>query len=288
MVVSVFAGGAVGVWAQAAGAATAPTANKRVKVVMRSRLIRCPPYRSSMSAPSVPSVGRRPALSAYSPAPRLIAEGSLENLTGGRLRKHRNKADRPRRLVDGHLLATPLDEFLLADLGAGLSHDERQDVLAAVGIGDPDDPYLGDGRVAVHQGLHLGGEDAVARGLDHVLLALVDCEVPLRVHVADVARVEPAAAERLRGRVGTAPVALHHHRAADDDLARGAHRQLGDTVLEAHDLDLGEGEREPDRPVARAVRGIAVRWGRGLGEAVALDERMAGDRLPASRDLRRH
>src|SRR5919197_5022266 len=41
LVVSIFAGGVVGVgaWAQAAGAATAPTANKRVKVVIRNRFI---------------------------------------------------------------------------------------------------------------------------------------------------------------------------------------------------------------------------------------------------------
>src|SRR5207247_10946559 len=68
--------------------------NKRVKVVIRNRFIRSPPYRGCVSAPSVPSEGRRPAKNAYSPAPRLIAEGSCENFTGGRLRKRRKKADR--------------------------------------------------------------------------------------------------------------------------------------------------------------------------------------------------
>src|SRR5439155_24920323 len=94
LAVSVFAGGVVGAWAQTAEAATAPTANKRVKVVIRNRFIHSPPYRGCVSAPSVPSEGRRPARNAYSPAPRLIAEGSCENFTGGRLRKRRNKADR--------------------------------------------------------------------------------------------------------------------------------------------------------------------------------------------------
>src|SRR5439155_18811563 len=117
LAVSVFAGGVVGAWAQAAEAATAPTANKRVKVVIRSRFIRSPPYRGCVSAPSVPSEGRRPAKNAYSPAPRLIAEGSLENFTGGRLRERRNKADRPRRLIDGHLVATPLEQLRAGSQG---------------------------------------------------------------------------------------------------------------------------------------------------------------------------
>src|SRR5207247_5177676 len=68
--------------------------NKRVKVVIRNRFIRAPPVRGCVSAPSGPSEGRRPAKNAYSPAPRLIAEGSCENFTGGRLRKRRKKADR--------------------------------------------------------------------------------------------------------------------------------------------------------------------------------------------------
>ena len=142
--------------------------------------------------------------------------------------------------------------------------------------------------MTVHDRFHLGREDAITGSLDHVLLALLDHEVALVVYAPDVARVEPAVANRLRGRVRSPPVALHDHRAADHDLARFARLELGPAVVEAHDLRVHERERHPHRPVLRPVgRADVGRRGR-LAEPVALDQRVTGQRLPASRDLGRH
>ena len=67
--------------------------------------------------------------------------------------------------------------------------------------------------------LDLARVDVVAAADDQVLLAVDDVEVAVLVGAGHVAAVEPAAAHRLRGRLGLLPVALHDVVAADQDLA---------------------------------------------------------------------
>ena len=67
--------------------------------------------------------------------------------------------------------------------------------------------------------LHLDRRDVLAAADDDVLLAVAELDVAVGMHDAEVARVEPAARERLRGRLGIAEVALHHVVAAHHDLA---------------------------------------------------------------------
>jgi hypothetical protein len=67
--------------------------------------------------------------------------------------------------------------------------------------------------------LDLPRVDVVAAADDHVLLAVDDEEVAVRVHLRDVARVEPATPHRLGRGVVALEVALHDVVAADHDLA---------------------------------------------------------------------
>ena len=68
--------------------------------------------------------------------------------------------------------------------------------------------------------LDLDRGDVLAAGDDHVLEAVAQLDVAVRVHDAEVAGVEPAALERLLGRLLVAVVADHHVVAAHDDLAQ--------------------------------------------------------------------
>src|SRR5690606_18830237 len=110
---------------------------------------------------------------------------------------------------------------------------------------------------------------------DHVLLAIGDADVAALVHHAHVAGAQPAVArEDLRGFIRTVPVALHHLRSAQADLAHRARRDGPAFVVE--DRSFGARERHADaaRPFADVDR-IRDRHRRGLGEAVTLHERYA-------------
>ena len=93
----------------------------------------------------------------------------------------------------------------------------------------------------------------------------------------------------MRRLVRPLPVALHDLRALDGDLAGLAQRHLLAVVVE--DLDLDVGQRQADRAgVGLRIGGVAGDAGRGLAEAVALDDRAAGDGEPLLGDglLHRH
>src|SRR6266540_2391081 len=98
----------------------------------------------------------------------------------------------------------------------------------------------------------------------HDALPIGDREEAVRVDLADVAGVEPAfRVDRLRRRLRLAEVALHHVRAAGQDLA----------VIRDSDLDVGKGAADgPQPPGIRAVDGDHRR---SLGQAVSLVDRHA-------------
>ena len=76
--------------------------------------------------------------------------------------------------------------------------DEGDHLLAPFGVRPADDRALGDRGVAQQHFLDLARIDVRAAGDDHVLRAVADGEEAVRVQAADVAGVQPAAAQRLR------------------------------------------------------------------------------------------
>src|SRR5207244_4612541 len=58
---------------------------------------------------------------------------------------------------------------------------------------------------------------------DHFLLAARNEQVSLRIEMAEIAREQPAIFQHGSRRVLTVPVALHHDRGANRDLAPGWH-----------------------------------------------------------------
>ena len=132
-------------------------------------------------------------------------------------------------------------------LQPGLSSTKAQGVSPR-GIGHRDHGHGGHRGVAVERVLDLDAGDVLAAGDDDVLAAVLDADVAVGRHHAQVAGVEPAAGEGVFGGALVLQVALHADVAAEHDLAHGllvgrdfehgfgiAHRHAGLQVI-AHAL----------------------------------------------------
>src|SRR5699024_10896411 len=162
----------------------------------------------------------------------------------------------PRGLGDGHLrqriVRQPGAEHLLVQREDG--GDER--LLVA------DHHALADQRMGAQLVLELGRGDVLpTRGDDDLLGTARDGEVALLVEGSQITGAEPAVGHRLRGGLGIVVVPLEDHHALDQDL----------TVVV--DRDAAAGQRRPDGARAHVPREVHTDRGRGLGEAVALEDR---------------
>ena len=171
---------------------------------------------------------------------------------------------------------------MVAQLDEGLDH------LAAVLVRNAADRDLGDRRVQVDRLLDHARIDVEAAGDDQVLDPVDQIDVAVLVHVADVAGAQAAEAERLLGLVLALPVAGHDLRAGDADLTLLAQGQHPVRIVERDDLDDGAGQRQAGRVrPAGAGKGVDGHHRRGLGQAVALDQRAARDALELGLDRAR-
>jgi hypothetical protein len=138
--------------------------------------------------------------------------------------------------------------------------------------------------VLVEHLLDLPGVDVVAAPDDQVLLAVHDVEIALGVDPAHVAAVEPAVADRLGGGLGPLPVALHHVRPLDHDLAHIARRDLEIRVV--HDAHPHPADRRADRAGLALPVGVVERGDRrGLRQPVPLEHRDAERLLETAQHL---
>ena len=127
-------------------------------------------------------------------------------------------------------------------VGARLEHQHRVHTLLGA-VPHPDDGGLANAGHLFERALDVFGEHVQPLGRDdHLLLAAADEEAPLRIHLADIAGVEPAFVEGLRRGLVRAEISACHVVAAHEDLAvrRDAH--------------LDPGDRLADRSAARAER----------------------------------
>src|SRR5215475_9322917 len=99
--------------------------------------------------------------------------------------------------------------------------------------------------------LHLAWVHVVATGDQHVVLAINEVKKAVMIHVADIAGVQPAIAERLRGRLWPIPVMGHRLWPATDDFAMLARRQR--SILFVENGDFCNGEGTPARTYAVVV-----------------------------------
>ena len=128
--------------------------------------------------------------------------------------------------------------------------------------------------------LDLVGEHIEAGDDDHVLLAIDDAHEVILLDDRDIAGADEALViHRLTRGIVTLPVALHHLGAAHAQLARRIAPQRH--AIGVHHLELGARHRLADGTQLQLARRIEADDGRGLGHAVALGDRAAGDGFPA-------
>ena len=121
--------------------------------------------------------------------------------------------------------------------------------------------------------LDLDREDLVAAAVEHVFLAVEHPHIAFGVDRAQVARMPVAGGEGFGGGLGVGPIAGHHHRTADPELAGLAGRCFDAVVV--HHPDVGGRQCHAHR--VGVIAGAAHRHHgdrrAGLGGAVGVDQR---------------
>src|SRR4051812_20100436 len=92
--------------------------------------------------------------------------------------------------------------------------------------------------------LDVAGPGLEPCNVDHVVEPIDQVEGARAVQGAEIAGAEPAATQRVRGLRRTTPVARHHVRPANDDLAGFIDRR--GTAVGAHDAGIDAVDRASD------------------------------------------
>ena len=167
---------------------------------------------------------------------------------------------------------------ILTRVEAGAGDHDRRDPLAPALVGYAHDRRLGNGGILVQDRLDLARRDILPAGHDDVFLAIDDREVAALVEPAEIAGVEPAVDDCLRGRGGILEVAGHHLPPAHRDLAHLAGSHLMTVLVDDAELDerrraAGASEDRGIVEAAHVIAGVEVRAvARQFGHAVALRE----------------
>src|SRR5688572_5737886 len=216
-----------------------------------------------------------------------FSEGTLEYFAGAAYRQLRTKLDIARILVCGELLFTPVDKVDLAELGTLLQHDERFHFFAEPLIRHADNRTKRYGRVRDDHFLQLARVDVITAAEDHVLFPVDDRKITLVIHHTDVTGMKPAIPKRLRGRVGTLVISLHHIRPADGDLSAFTASDLFIVIAETLYLDA-EDRLSDSTWFRRLLEMVECRERRSLRQTVALHYADVELRLERFHNLDRH
>ena len=127
--------------------------------------------------------------------------------------------------------------------------------------------------------LHLVGIDVEARNHDHVLFAVDNGEIAVRVHDTDVAGQKPAVFHHQRGFFRLFPVARHDLRPLDGDLSGLPHRHF--VAICIHTGKQGRRNGHADGALALLAQRFEGQQRRGFGQTVALQDGFAGQFFPA-------
>src|SRR5690606_3956939 len=172
-------------------------------------------------------------------------------------------------LVGGEARAEPARQGRCVDAAAGERLDDKLDLLLADIRRDTEPGAVLDIRVLGGDVLHLPGRDVLAAAAHAVGHAAVEEEVAFGIVGAEVARMQAAAAQGLRGRLRIVEIALEEgtrQARLDDDLAARAGADGLAGLVEQQHLEPGQGRADGADGAAVVEGGDAG----GLGHAVAL------------------
>src|SRR5690606_23637414 len=263
----------------AAGPATADVAARRLKSRRVTRdMVSTSRERQGCDAAELPPRDRRhvrkragdavPKRVRLSCRARLVPQNSFQDFPGGALGQLADDVDPRRHLVGRDVLAAVRDHVLRRQATCLPGHDRGGDLLALFRMRQAVHRHLLDLRYLVEILLDLRRPDLEAGHVDHVLHTVDDVHIAVVVHPAHVARVQPATAQGPVGLLRTVPVALHHPRPADADLAPLPARQLAVVLVE--DGQLEALDRATHRTEAMLDAIVVAGERRAFRESVAL------------------
>src|SRR5580692_9014516 len=157
-----------------------------------------------------------------------------------------------------HIILRPFEsrdavEAQRIELGAvGVADHISDDDLAPLRIGPPDYRDLADVYVLEQDFLDLARIDVGAAGDDNVLGAVFERQIAFGIECADVAGVQPAAAQGRCRRLRIVPVARHHHVAAAQNFTGLAGRQRAIVAVGDHHFEPAEGPAGGAQPLGPA------------------------------------
>src|SRR6202011_3088139 len=212
--------------------------------------------RASLSRPSPAVLGSTPTRISFRAIFASLAKYStqlgLEDLAVIVFGQRVDKTVMPRAFEarDG-VEAQPI-EFFGRDSRGWAGDDKGDDLLAPFGVRAADDRDFDDVRMAQQHFLDLAWIDVAAAADDHVLGAVAQGQKPFLVKAAQIAGVQPTAAQGFGTGRRVVPIAFHDAVAAGDHLADFAARHLVVTIVD--NLDENAGARHPagTEPVAPA------------------------------------
>ena len=170
----------------------------------------------------------------------------LEQLARGIARQVIGDDDLAGQLVAGELVGQVVPQLLDAELRTVDGGDERDDLLAPLGIGFGHDGDIGDALMGDDGLLDLEGVDVLTADDDDVLRPVDDEQEAVLIESGDVAGPIPLALEGRCGRFGIAEVLAHAGVAGEPDLTGLAGTRLGAVGLD-HAHRIADHRRPPDR-----------------------------------------
>src|SRR5947207_251729 len=128
--------------------------------------------------------------------PELLPQLPLHDLSVGVLRQDVAELEAPRLLVAGQVRQAGGQKVVRPDRLPVVDADDGVHRFTPVFVGNPDHGAFGDRRMGQQQVFDFPWVDVVSPAHHHVLRTVEDIEVTAVVDLADVARVEPTAAQR--------------------------------------------------------------------------------------------
>src|SRR5262249_44320813 len=140
-------------------------------------------------------------------------------------------------------------------------------------------------RMTVENLVNFARIDVIAAGDDQFLLAVDDEQIAFVIEVPDIARVDPAVANRLRCFFRTIAITLDHLRTADPDFTAFVCGHDSRSGIEMHDLDHRLRWWKADRKDLALSRYRIIRIGCTFRHADAFENRAAGGFLPVRQQV---
>ena len=170
-----------------------------------------------------------------------LAQFDLAQLAGRGHRHFIQDPDEFRHLEAAEVLAAMLEDSGFVGLCTRFQFDKCRDRLAPLRMRQADHGGVLHGGMGEQRLLDLDGRDVLAAGLDHVLLAVEEQHLAMRVDEREIAGVMPAEFARLFGRLRVLVIAHHDVGPAMHQLAGLSARQQMALII--HDRGLVHDQR---------------------------------------------